>query len=183
MISKKFDKNFYKYLKNPHDLIIEIAIRTGLRISDVLNLKVNQIKVAQPYILERKSKKTRRIFLSKKLRTNLEFYALQQKRKDADFIFMNDKTGKPYTRQAVYKAVKKAAAEVYGTKKHYSPHSARKTYVFSKQNSGMTISNIQKKLNHDNLATTLIYINSDKLASDQDKEMKKNAKKGRKKNT
>lgn len=149
-------KDFYKYFDGLYGLIAETEFRTGLRISDVLNLKVYQLK-RQPTITELKTGKKRRIYLNTKLLEKLKNRAVKHNLSDKDYVFAKRKGEKPPHRSTIWRQYKKVAKYVYKTDKHVSPHSSRKTYTMSKQ-AKMDLEQIQKKLGHENLATTLLYL-------------------------
>ena len=149
-------KDFYKYFDGIYSLIAEVQFRTGLRISDVLNLKVYQLK-RQPTITELKTGKKRRIYLNTKLLEKLKNRAVKMELTEKDYVFAKRKGEKPPHRSTIWRQYKKVAHYVYKTPRHVSPHSSRKTYTQSKANT-MSVAQIKNKIGHDNLATTLLYL-------------------------
>jgi site-specific recombinase XerD len=108
-------------------------------------------------ITERKTKKRSSKVISAELRERL----LEQA--GNIYIFQGrDDYRKHRTRQAVFTDLKKAAKR-FNIKLSLSPHSLRKNYAVYLRKQGKTIEEIQQELNHDNTATTMIYVFSDEL--------------------
>lgn len=147
-------KLIQKLLTPPNALAAQIALKTGLRISDVLSIKTDQLKQRQFTVTEQKTKKKRRIFLNESLKEAL--------RAQAGEIFVFEHAHDPErhrTRQAVYKDIKRAA-KALRLDGNIAPHSARKTYAvdyYRKYGLAAT----QKKLGHRFPSTTLIYLLSE----------------------
>lgn len=141
-------------------LIVRICMHTGLRVSDVLELKTAQLKPRQT-VRERKTGKTRRLVWSAPLYEQM----LQQAGRIWVFESRTDPT-KHRTRQAVYKDIKHVAAmyqrsgavsrrQVIGT------HTARKVAAVDAYHKG-GIKAAQRLLNHSDPAITLLYALADK---------------------
>lgn len=151
-------------LSYANKLICEIALETGWRIDDILNLKTNEIENAlkkkRPCItiIEQKTGKKSRKYISKDL--------LYRVLKQSGIIYAfqgRDDYRKHRSRQAVYLDLKKAAKH-FKIKVNLSPHSLRKNYAVYLKDTGHNIAEIQKALNHDNILTTMLYAMSDELA-------------------
>ena len=138
-------------------LVMRVAMRYGLRVGDVLELKPEQIRKGRFTIKEQKTNKSRRISIHGDLQQAL----LEVSGRYWVFSGRNDKT-KHRTRQAVYKDVKRAAKAFRF--EHVSPHSARKCYAVMLRKSGMSFEEIQERLNHSDLSTTLLYALSDNVS-------------------
>lgn len=150
------DEQIRKYLSPLMRDIYDTGTSTGLRISDILRLKVSDIRKYRPTIKEKKTNKSKRIYIPAKLRTRLlDVYTVGKA--DTDFIFTNKRTGKPITRQAVHKAFKQAEAQT-GNNKNVGTHSMRKTYAQKQLRRGLKLKQIQKKLNHRDLIDTMRYL-------------------------
>lgn len=146
-------------------LVCEVALQTGWRIDDILNLKTSEIKKAlaspngQLSVIESKTGKKSTKYLGKELLKKLSQQAGRQ------WVFEGrDDYRKHRTRQAVFSDLKKAARR-FKIKINLSPHSLRKNYAVSLRTSGKSIEEVQKALNHENILTTMIYALSDELTS------------------
>ena len=143
-------KRFERNLSYHWYLVWRVGIMTGLRISDILCLKVADLSLKM-HITERKTGKERDVELTRALLRELILYAGKQV-----FVFQSPRTGKPYTRQAAWAAMVKAAhrAHVSG---HLAPHSARK--VFARDRAKLqTPEQLQREFGHTHIETTLLYI-------------------------
>jgi integrase len=133
-------------------LACEISLATGLRINDVLALTPEKVRKQRFTIREEKTGKTRFIRLSKDLVTRCLACSGQH------YIFEGRLNGrKPRTRQAVFKDLKKACAN-FSIKENITPHSMRKIYAVEEfARSGNNLKKVQKLLNHDSEAVTMLY--------------------------
>lgn len=148
-------------LTPPNRLACEVSMATGLRISDVLNMR--SARLAQRMsIRELKTGKTRRVTLP------VELYerCLSQRGKIYVFEGRTDYR-KPRTRAAVYKDLKRAArAFRLPTKLQLSPHSLRKVWsVEQLKRTGGNIGKVRQLLGHSDEAVTLIYCMADELTA------------------
>ncbi len=158
-------KKLYHYLhgKDPkYGLIFKFGLNTGLRISDILPLKIKDIFMENGdfhdylVIKEKKTKKEKKIKLNDTLRKNIQSYIINDKFLYDDYLFPSKK-GTYIGRIQAYRVLKEAAVligiENFGT------HSLRKTwgywtYKMSKYNIGL----IMDTFNHSSQNITLRYI-------------------------
>lgn len=140
-------KELCKKLKLPHSLIWEIGYTTGLRISDILSMKVKQFYKPNAYVKEKKTGKTRRVYLRKAIREKAIQYAEKNKKTQNERLFK-------VSRQAVWKAFKRASV---GINRNVGTHSMRKSYS-KKYLKRHNIYELKKRLNHSILNDTIGYI-------------------------
>lgn len=139
--------------------IIDLSIRYGLRVGDVLALKREQIQRRSFTITEEKTGKKRRMKIPEKLAISLMAYSSARD----IYIFPHRLTHFDHrTRQAVYKDIRRAAVALR-MKEHVSPHSARKIYAVNLYRKTGDLEKVQTALNHTSLAVTMIYALSDEL--------------------
>ena len=133
-------------------LACEISLATGLRINDVLALTPQKVRKQRFTIREEKTGKTRFIRLPKDLVDRALMCSGQH------YIFEGRLNGRTHrTRQAVFKDLKKAKAN-FGIKENLSVHSLRKAYAVEEYlRSGGNLKKVQKLLNHDSEAVTMLY--------------------------
>jgi len=137
-------------------LVCEVMLHTGLRVSDVLALKTNEIAM-KFWITEQKTRKRRQVGLPRDL--------LERLQHQAGHIWVFPSVRDPAqhrTRQAVWADLHRAAKafrlpQVVGT------HSLRKVYAVELLERYGDIERVQRALNHDRPATTIIYAMADKL--------------------
>lgn len=134
-----------------------VAVHTGLRIGDVLAIRTEQLR-PQFWVTEQKTKKRRRVNLSKELYQKLKDQA------GKIWVFPSPKdSNKHRTRQAVWADVKRAA-KAFRMPQNVSVHSLRKRYAVDQlERSGGNYKRVQRLLNHSDMAVTMIYAMSYEL--------------------
>jgi site-specific recombinase XerD len=147
-----------------NELLFVLGINTGLRISDILALKVadvltNKGIVDRLELREHKTKKKRTIALSKKTSRLIERYLASERStaNDEDPLFRSQKGGKSISRQHAYEILNDAARSV-GITERIGTHSLRKTFGYFAYKQGIDLAMIQKLLNHSSQTETLRYI-------------------------
>lgn len=128
--------------------ILELLYGSGLRVSELINLKTEDLSLMKKGVIkvEGKGKKERFVPISSKAISAIEKY-LEIRKAKTDFLFVNKK-GRKLTRQGVWFILKK-----YGFYPHLLRHSFA-THLISK---GADIRAVQIMLGHSNLSTTQIY--------------------------
>ena len=136
-------------------LLFLLGINTGLRVSDLLRLKVKDEKNKNSVqIREKKTKKTKKFPIPKEIRIFISEYV--ERKPLSRYLFKSRKSNKPITRVQAYRIIKEAC-RVLGLD-HTGTHSLRKTfgYHFYKQTKDIAL--LQKILNHSSQDITLRYI-------------------------
>lgn len=130
-------------------LVMRVALHTGLRIGDVLQLRPEQLK-PRFWVTEQKTKKRRQIGLPEPLLSDLQSAAGDW------WVFPGRNPAKHRTRQAVWKDVKRAA-KAFRLPVNVGPHSARKVYAAELMAKYGDIERIRRALNHNSAIVTMIY--------------------------
>ena len=130
-------------------LVMRVALHTGLRIGDVLQLRPEQLK-PRFWVTEQKTKKRRQIGLPEPLLSDLQSAAGDW------WVFPGRNPTKHRTRQAVWKDVKRAA-KAFRLPVNVGPHSARKVYAAELMAKYGDIERIRRALNHNSAIVTTIY--------------------------
>lgn len=156
VLSKQEVKRIFDTTKNlKHLLILKIAYGMGLRVSEIVNLKIENIDLErkQVHIVSAKGKKDRYVHFPKSL--ELLFKDYLKSYQPVDYLF-NGQFSNQYSirsAQAVFKnAMKKA-----GISKTIGIHGLRHSYATHLLESGVDMVFIQKLLGHKNVKTTEIY--------------------------
>ncbi len=134
-------------------LAVRVAMATGLRIGDVLELRPEQLK-PHFWVKEQKTGKSRQVGLTKDLLSDLK------KSADGDWVFPGRKPGKHRTRQAVWNDVKRAS-RAFRLPQNVGPHSFRKVYAVDLMHKYGDIARVQRALNHSSATVTAIYAMAD----------------------
>ena len=139
-------------------LVILTFYHTGIRLSELINLPLNQIDFHYNQIkVLGKGNKERIIPITSELVNNLQEY-LQERIKietEVNYLFITDK-GKPMTRSRVYKLVKENIGKVSTIHKK-SPHVLRHTFATHLMNNGAELNAVKELLGHSSLAATQVY--------------------------
>lgn len=153
--------------KNPRDLLLFVlGINTGLRISDILPLKLGDVKDDQGnprgyvYITEKKTHKQRKIVLNSEVKKALQIYFTKSNKYDLDSYLFTSGTSnenKPITKTMAWYLVNKWCRTV-GIIERVGTHSLRKTLGYQMRKSGIAIEVIQEMLGHSSVAITSRYI-------------------------
>jgi integrase/recombinase XerD len=154
ILSKKEIEQMILSTKNlNHRLIIQIGYAAGLRVSEIINLKWNDLDFQRNiiHIKNAKGKKDRIVMFSPKVKKNLKI--LDQKKEG--FVFKTNR-GTKYTARTIQEIIKKAAIKI-GIKKSVSPHTLRHSFATHLLENGTDIRYIKELLGHSNISTTLIY--------------------------
>jgi len=139
-----------------HKTLLMASYAAGLRVSELVSLKISDIdsKRMLIYLRAAKGKKDRVVPLSKLLLETLREYVRQYKPKN--YVFEGERGGEPYSKrsaQEVLRAAKKRA----GIQKSGSIHLLRHSYATHLLESGTDIRYIQAFLGHNSLKTTMRY--------------------------
>lgn len=137
-------------------LACEVSLHTGLRISDVLSLKTEQIK-PRFWVKESKTGKSKMVGLPDDLRQRL----LAQAGEIYVFPSRSD-PAKHRTRQAVWADVKRAQKS-FRIGANIGPHSMRKDYAVDLLRRYGDIEKVRRALNHGSVTTTNLYAMADVL--------------------
>lgn len=140
-----------------HRLLIEFLYSSGLRVSECVCMKIDDVDVNEKMGIVRagKGKKDRNIILSNALIGHLSVY-LADRSDDNPYIF-NIKDRHITVRQA--QRIIKEASERAGIKKRVFCHALRSSFATHLLEAGTDIRVIQELLGHSNLATTQRYTN------------------------
>ena len=160
-IDKLLDIKLLKPIDYRNKAMLEVLFATGTRISELINLTLNQIDFDECIIrVLGKGKKDRIIPLGNTAIEYLKLYINEYrpfilKTKNSEYVFVN-KNGTKMSRQGFFKILKKLVKEA-GIEKDVSPHTLRHSFATYLLNNGADLRVIQELLGHENLVTTEIY--------------------------
>ena len=141
--------------------MLELLYASGLRVSELINLKLQDVDFTQDIIRTfGKGSKERIIPIGDYAKEYLEKYiyeyrASMLKKENSEYIFLNNH-GKQMTRQGFFKIIKKIAKEK-GINKDLSPHTLRHSFASHLLKYGADLRTIQELLGHSDISTTQIY--------------------------
>ena len=174
----KLDKNLPKIvhsedlekLLNTPDLSIPLGIRdfailetlysTGVRVSELINIKISDINFYDKNIkILGKGNKERYVLFGSVLNEKLNNYLKNSRSKliknNTDYLFLN-KNGNKLTARGVEKIIDNLVKKS-GLNYKISPHTLRHTFATDMLTGGADLKTVQELLGHENLATTQIY--------------------------
>jgi len=136
-----------------HKVILALLYYAGLRLSEVINLKWQDIDFERDliHIKQTKGEKERVVFLHKKLKEFLLEYGI----KKSGLVLISER-GRMYNERTIQQIVKNAARKA-GIEKKVTPHTFRHSFATHLLEGGADIRYIQQLLGHKNLRTTQIY--------------------------
>ena len=151
-------------------LIIEVALGTGLRVSELSNLKIEDLHLGkgQNTLIVRNGKggKDRVIGFNSKLKSLILEY-IDYRVSCSPFMFHSER-GEKMTRFGIGRVFKTIAEKTGVVAQHHSIHSLRHTYATNLYKaSGYNLRLVQKQLGHSSITTTSVY--SDVINKDLDK--------------
>jgi len=150
-------KHILAALTAENRLACEISLATGLRISDVLSLKTDDVKKQRFTIKEMKTGKTRTVYLPK------ELWQRAMQLAGRFYVFEHRTNSRQHrTRQAVFKDIRRAAF-LFRCKERITPHSLRKAFAVEEFHKTCDIKRVQKLLNHSDEAVTYLYAMADEI--------------------
>lgn len=176
LTSEEVNKLLDIKLEKPNDYrnkaMLELAFATGLRVSELVNLKVSDINFNDCYLrVMGKGKKERIVPIDdvalKYVKVYLNYYRNKLlKNKDSEYLFISS-YGTKITRQAFFKLIK-GECEKKRIEKEISPHTLRHSFASILLKNGANIRVIQELLGHEDLETTQIYTHliNEKLKKD-----------------
>lgn len=136
-------------------LIIEMLYSTGIRVSELVNIKLKDInREENTIIILGKGNKERYAYYGTKCKELLELY-LSDKTIDSEYLFPN-KHGNKLNDRIVRMIIDKNT-KIAGLKIKISPHTLRHTYATHMLNEGADLKSVGDLLGHENLSTTGIY--------------------------
>jgi integrase/recombinase XerD len=146
--------------------MLEILYSCGLRVSEIVNLKMQNIDLDEELLrFIGKGDKERIVPIGEKALSFLKKYLKTSRFKikkefRSDYIFLN-RSGKRITRQGFWKILKKYAKKINMDKNLY-PHIFRHSFATHMLQRGADIRTVQELLGHSNISTTEIYASLDK---------------------
>jgi integrase len=169
-IRKKSDLEDIKRILKGRSLrdyaLFVLGINSGLRISDLLSLKVEDVldpgsrrlKIADRIRMrEKKTGKVKDFPLNTPARSALSEYLNTRRPDKGDPLFPSRKGKGPLTTRQAHRILSDAAKEV-GIHERIGTHTMRKTFCYHAYKKGVDISRLQKLLNHSSQTETLRYM-------------------------
>lgn len=140
--------------------MLEMLYATGIRVSELIGLRVNDVNLSMNFLQCRDRNKERVIPFTNETREALVNYIENARdamcKDDQGFLFTNCQ-GAPMTRQGFWKIIKYYSSKA-GIKKDITPHTIRHSFAMHLVNNGADLKSVQEMLGHSDISTTQIYM-------------------------
>ena len=145
--------------------IIETLYGCGLRVSELVNLRLTDIHYGEEFVVVTgKGNKQRLVPVSKKALKEIDIYKQDRNLlpviKDQNIMFLN-RRGSRLTRAMIFTIIKDLAAKA-GIRKNISPHTFRHSFATHMIEAGADLRAVQEMLGHESILTTEIYTHIDR---------------------
>jgi integrase/recombinase XerD len=145
--------------------MLELLYSSGLRVSELVNLRMNHIFLNEGIVrVIGKGNKERLVPLGESAKTQIEHYLhdrLQQAtQKDGEGILFLNRRGSRLTRNMVFMIIKKLCDQA-GIEKCVSPHTFRHSFATHMIEGGADLLAVKEMLGHESVTTTEIYLHMD----------------------
>ena len=158
--------DFTKLAGERDKTIVMLLYGGGLRVSELVLLKVNDLFVDEGFIkVKGKGSKERLVPIGAKTINQVSYYVESYRNKVAksdskNYLILNQRGGS-LSRVSVFNLIKKLALEA-GIKKAISPHTLRHSFATILIEAGANLRAVQQMLGHESITTTEIYTHLDK---------------------
>lgn len=139
--------------------MLELLYATGIRVSELINLKNKDINLSMDFIQCRDGNKYRVIPFAKETKNALENYVNNARNAlcdDEQEYFFTNCQGQPMTRQGFWKIIKFYSGKA-GIKKDITPHTIRHSFAMHLVSNGADLKSVQEMLGHSDISTTQVY--------------------------
>lgn len=142
--------------------MLELLYATGIRVTELINLRVTDVNLQMGFIICRDENKERIIPFGKEAKHALLCYFdgardAMVENKDSDILFVNC-SGQAMSRQGFWKLIKFYAKKA-GIVEDITPHTLRHSFAAHLVENGADLRSVQEMLGHSDISTTQIYAN------------------------
>ena len=145
--------------------MLELLYATGIRVSELISLRVTDINLQQGYIMCRDSQKERTIPIGKTAIAALQVYLGEVRhillRDNTDKTLFVNCNGYPMTRQGFWKILKTYAHAAH-ISEEITPHMLRHSFAAHLVQNGANLKSVQQMLGHSDISTTQVYMHLNK---------------------
>ncbi len=141
--------------------MLELMYATGMRVSELINLKVSDVNLNMKYLICKDADKERIIPFGKEAAKSLKLYMVKSreklcKGKEIEYLFPNC-SGGSMSRQGFWKIIKYYTKKA-GIEKDITPHTLRHSFGAHLVQNGADLKAVQEMMGHSDISTTQIYM-------------------------
>lgn len=158
VLTKEETKKLIEAIKNPkHKLMIEFMYSVGLRVSEVINMRILDLQIERGFGFVRcgKGKKDRIFIIADCLKDNLRELIAAEKLNNNDYLFLTNKHERYSARTLA--EITKSACKIAGIDKKVHCHTLRHSFATHLIENSCSLSEVQALLGHKSPETTMIY--------------------------
>lgn len=142
--------------------MLELLYATGIRVSELISLKVSDLNLRLGYLTCTGGEKERAIPFGTTAKKAVEEYLIEAREKllagkGSELLFLNC-SGKSMSRQGFWKVLKSYAASA-GIQQDITPHTLRHSFAAHLVQNGADLKSVQEMMGHSDISTTQIYMN------------------------
>lgn len=141
--------------------MMELLYATGIRVSELLSLRLQDVNLKLEYVTCRDGRKERTVPFGSTAREALEVYLKRSRPKlvedgDCELLFTNC-SGEPMSRQGFWKLLKHYGRQA-GLTEEITPHTLRHSFAAHLLNNGADLKSVQELMGHSDISSTQIYM-------------------------
>ena len=141
--------------------MLELLYATGIRVSELISLKVSDMNLAMEYVICHEKSKDRIIPFGSAAKKALVAYLDETRSsmlndQESEYLFVNC-SGKQMSRQGFWKLIKHYADKA-GIEKEITPHTFRHSFAAHLLENGADVQSVQKMMGHADVSTTQMYV-------------------------
>lgn len=159
VLTKEEISKLFNVIENPkHKLIIRLMYSAGLRVNELVSLRVKDFEFDKNYgwVRQGKGKKDRLFIIAESLREDLKKFIKENNMDYSDYLFKGNKNRQIST-ETINAIIKKAAKKA-GIKKNIHCHTLRHSFATHLIENGYDVNSVQSLLGHSKTETTMIYV-------------------------
>lgn len=142
--------------------MLELLYATGIRVSELISLKVSDLNLRLGYLTCTGGEKERAIPFGTTAKKAVEEYLIEAREKllagkESELLFLNC-SGKSMSRQGFWKVLKSYATSA-GIQQDITPHTLRHSFAAHLVQNGADLKSVQEMMGHSDISTTQIYMN------------------------
>jgi len=161
VLTKQEVKRLFDAINNEkHKLMIQLMYSAGLRVSELINLKVEDLKINEGYgyVRQGKGNKDRLFIIAESLKEELKKFIAKKKISEYNYLFISNRERK-YSVRSLQQIIKKAGRKA-GIVKNISCHTLRHSFATHLIENGSSLNEVQSLLGHKSPETTLTYLHN-----------------------